>query len=116
MAASPYHAAVRVLPTDEAPEQEQAGPIVIEVIIRVQDGRAAEVAPAPALLPLPATLTRREREVLDLLVQHYSNRMIAERLVLSVDTVKTYVSHILEKLAVSNRYEAAEIARRTFQL
>ena len=115
--ATPYHAAVPVLPTDEAADQEPTGPIVIEVIIRVQQGgRAEEAAPAPAFLPLPAALTRREREVLNLVAQHYSNRMIAEQLVLSVDTVKTYVSHILEKLAVSNRYEAAEFARRPFQL
>ena len=51
MAASPYHAAVRVLPTDAAPDQEQAGPIVIEVIIRVQQDAPASVPSIPVELP-----------------------------------------------------------------
>jgi DNA-binding CsgD family transcriptional regulator len=117
MSTTPYHAAVRVLPTDEAPEQEHAGPVVIEITIIVQpDGRAEDAAPAPALLPLPATLTRREREVLRLLAEHRTNREIAEQLVLSVDTIKHHVRSILEKLRVPNRHQATEIARRAFQL
>jgi hypothetical protein len=67
--ATPYHAAVRVLPTDAAPEQEQAGPIVIEVIIRVQQDTPVSVPSIPVeLLPLPATLTRREREVWNIVI------------------------------------------------
>jgi DNA-binding CsgD family transcriptional regulator len=113
----PYHAAVRVVPLDQTLEQERAGPIVIEVIIRVQsDGRGEGEAGVPALVPLPATLTRREREVLRLLAEHRSNREIAEQLVLSVDTIKHHVRSILEKLRVPNRHQATEIARRAFQL
>jgi DNA-binding NarL/FixJ family response regulator len=119
----PYCAAVRVvLPhhdgTEQVLDRDQPGlvttiPIIIEVVITLhQEGRVVEDGGEPVQLYLPAALTRREREVLSLVAQHYSNRMIAEQLVLSVDTVKTYVSHILEKLAVSNRYEAAEVARR----
>lgn len=57
-------------------------------------------------------LTEREREVLVLLAQGYSNREIAERLVLAEGTVKNHVSNILAKLQAENRTQAADIARR----
>jgi NarL family two-component system response regulator LiaR len=51
-------------------------------------------------------LTEREQEVLALLVEGLSNAGIAERLVISVATVKFHVRGILGKLEVSNRAEA----------
>ena len=57
-------------------------------------------------------ITERERDVLVLLAQGYSNREIAERLVLTEGTVKNHVSNILSKLQAENRTQAAEIARR----
>jgi len=51
-------------------------------------------------------LTPREREVLDLLVQGLTNQAIADELVVSIKTVKTHVSNILQKLHLSNRSEA----------
>jgi NarL family two-component system response regulator LiaR len=57
-------------------------------------------------------LTAREMEVLVLLVEGLNNREIAERLVVSRATAKAHVSHILEKLAVSNRAEAITLALR----
>jgi non-specific serine/threonine protein kinase len=50
-----------------------------------------------------SALTAREREVAALITQGASNREIAAELQLSVRTVETYVSHILEKLGVSRR-------------
>jgi NarL family two-component system response regulator LiaR len=58
------------------------------------------------------SLTRREIEVLELLVEGLNNREIADRLVISRATAKAHVSHILEKLNVSNRAEAIAMALR----
>ncbi len=55
-------------------------------------------------------LTEREREVLTLVVQGYSNQQIAETLVVSLATAKAHVSSILSKLQVSSRAEASAYA------
>jgi two-component system, NarL family, response regulator LiaR len=60
--------------------------------------------------PLGKDLTRRELEVLALLVKGFSNPEIAERLVVSRATVKVHISSILSKLGVSNRAEAISLA------
>lgn len=57
-------------------------------------------------------LTSREEEVLGLLTQGYTNRQIAARLFISVKTASVHVSHILRKLGVSRRVDAAAIAQR----
>lgn len=51
-------------------------------------------------------LTRREREVLNLIVKGYSNQEIADALYITLKTVKTHVSNILAKLEVSDRTQA----------
>jgi DNA-binding CsgD family transcriptional regulator len=61
----------------------------------------------------PATvggMTPREEEVLALLARGQTNREIAQRLVISEVTVKVHVRHILQKLGVRNRTEAARVA------
>ena len=57
-------------------------------------------------------LTARERQVLTLLADGLTNTDIAERLVVSLSTVKSHVSSILTKLGASSRTEAAIIAVR----
>lgn len=59
-----------------------------------------------------AKLTPRQCEVLDLLCQGLSNKMIGRRLNLSENTVRGHVQATLQALHVSNRSEAAFVARR----
>ena len=55
-------------------------------------------------------LSEREREVLALMVKGLNNTEIAERLVVSLSTVKHHVSHIFSKLGTTNRAEAVVLA------
>ena len=65
----------------------------------------------PKAAPLFPELTEREREVLTLIAQGYTNPAIAERLVLSPKTVRNHVSTIFSKLQVAGRAEAIIRAR-----
>ena len=60
-----------------------------------------------------AMLTPREQEVLTMLADGETNARIAQRLVVSEDTVKTHVKHILRKLGVRNRSQAVSRYFRT---
>jgi LuxR family transcriptional regulator, maltose regulon positive regulatory protein len=61
--------------------------------------------------PLPEHLTGREREVLALIAEGFSNREIAARLFIAPSTVKWYVHSILRKLEVNSRTRAVARAR-----
>ncbi len=61
---------------------------------------------ARAANALEDDLTRRELEVISMLAEGETNARIARRLVVSEDTVKTHVKHILRKLGVHNRAQA----------
>jgi predicted ATPase/DNA-binding CsgD family transcriptional regulator len=67
---------------------------------------AAEAAPAPA----DAHLTRRERQVIVLIARGYSNRAIAEELVIAERTAEIHVGNILGKLDFTSRAQAAAYA------
>jgi NarL family two-component system response regulator LiaR len=60
----------------------------------------------------PGELTPREQEVLDLIGRGYANKRIALELGIAEKTVKTHVSHVLAKLGVSDRTQAALYAAR----
>jgi LuxR family maltose regulon positive regulatory protein len=70
-------------------------------------GRAAAAVPG-----LAEQLTARELEILVLLAAGMPNPRIAEQLVVTVDTVKKHVSHLLGKLGAANRTEAVTRARQ----
>jgi NarL family two-component system response regulator LiaR len=70
----------------------------------------ALVQPETARFVLDEDLTRREREVLKLLVKGLTNPQIAAALTVSRSTVKAHVSNILSKFGVSNRGEAIALA------
>lgn len=57
-------------------------------------------------------LSQRELEVLKLMVEGVSNAEIARRLVISPNTVKSHIKHVLDKLSVSDRTQAAVKALR----
>jgi two-component system, NarL family, response regulator LiaR len=69
------------------------------------------LATSEAAQPLDR-LTRREREVLELIGRGFPNKRIARRLDLSEKTVKTHVGHVLAKLGVTDRTQAAVFAVR----
>jgi DNA-binding NarL/FixJ family response regulator len=67
--------------------------------------------PKPDDDPL-AQLTPQERRILDLIAEGRTNRQIAEVMFLAEKTVKNYVSHLLAKLGMERRAEAAAYAAR----
>jgi DNA-binding CsgD family transcriptional regulator/tetratricopeptide (TPR) repeat protein len=75
-------------------------------------GPAVGESATPAAPADPFGLTEREREVLALVAEGYTNRRIANELFISDSTAGVHVSHILAKLEVESRTEAAAIAVR----
>lgn len=71
-----------------------------------------ELNQPPTLPPTTDPLTEREVDVLRLVAQGLSNDDIAEKLVVSERTVRTHVSHILDKLHLANRTQMALYAVR----
>jgi len=71
-----------------------------------------ELQRSSELPPTEDPLTPRELEVLKLIAQGSSNQDIADRLVVSEPTVRTHMTHILSKLHLANRTQAALYALR----
>jgi DNA-binding NarL/FixJ family response regulator len=102
--------AIRRVLEGESPLNQE---LAMYVIYHLAGGTAQETEPSSAPQshkrpdPLPHSLTKRELEVLRLLAQGQTNREIAQSLFLSTLTVKTHVQHIISKLGVSDRTQAA---------
>jgi DNA-binding NarL/FixJ family response regulator len=69
--------------------------------------------PRPAPPAGLAELTAREREIFRLIADGLSNAEIAERLFISDTTVKTHITHILQKLDLRDRVQAVVLAHQT---
>ena len=81
-------------------------PTMTMKLVNLLQGGAPPAEKADAL----KQLTAREREILDYLAQGLSNKAIARALDISHDTVKLHVRHILSKLNLTSRVEAAVFA------
>ena len=102
---------------DSSPEQ------LVQAIRDVQHGQTSlhptiarkvveELNRDSDLPPTEAPLTEREVEVLKLVAQGMTNQEISEKLVVKESTVASHISHILEKLHLANRTQAALYALR----
>jgi DNA-binding NarL/FixJ family response regulator len=97
-----------------------------ELVTRVRQLAAGETVLSPAIVGTvfdalrktpgspdeadgPASLTGREREIMNLISQGLTNRDIAERFVLSEKTVKNHVNRIYSKLGATNRAQATAL-------
>jgi FixJ family two-component response regulator len=80
-------------------------PIDASQLLAAIDGATAAVARGPSLPPAIESLTRREREVLDLILAGRQTRAISEALFISIKTVEFHRSRIHAKLKVSSMAE-----------
>ena len=69
--------------------------------------QATTASPAPSLTHAPGVLTRRERQVAELIVRGLSNKEIATRLVIAPRTAEGHVERILTKLGFTSRTQIA---------
>jgi DNA-binding CsgD family transcriptional regulator/tetratricopeptide (TPR) repeat protein len=116
----PYHAALALGDSDDEADLREAvtrldplsPPAALMVRRKMRDLglRAIPSGARASTRSDPLGLTRREREVLDLVRDHLTNEQIAERLVISVKTVDHHVSAVLAKLGVSSRRDASALA------
>ncbi|OAN47229.1 DNA-binding response regulator [Chloroflexus islandicus] len=91
--------------------------ITAQLLPRLSQLATAASPPAEPPAAEPAIgLTPREREILLLLAQGYTNQEIGEKLALSIGTVKNHLSVIFAKLAVRDRTQAALWAREHLRL
>ena len=87
-------------------ERARRGRMVLSERLAELIARALRDEPRPAGVD-DAGLTSRERDILALLEKGYTNKLIARDLDVSVGTVKVHVKHILKKLRLRTRVEAA---------
>lgn len=91
-------AVLEMIRDNRSPSTGRITQLVISAIHRLSENPAAVSEPA---------LSLREEEVLRLIQDGLSNKEIANRLQITSNTVKNHVHHLLEKLNVRNRHEAA---------
>jgi NarL family two-component system response regulator LiaR len=100
-----------VAPTElaRAVRAAHAGEALLDPLVAA---RLVEAIAQPPGEPAPDRLTAREHEVLALIARGFSNKRIARELGIAEKTVKTHVGHVLAKLGVADRTQAAVHAVR----
>jgi DNA-binding NarL/FixJ family response regulator len=91
-------AALREVVAGGAPMSAEIARLVVQAFHR---------PPPPGDGPAEARLTKRETEILQLLCEGLPNKLIADRLGLSIETVRVHLKRVYEKLHVHSRTEAA---------
>lgn len=97
------HELARVVRSAAAGEVYVSQSLAGEMLVSLTQGKAPD--------PLQE-LTERERSILALIGNGFTNREIGEKIFLSEQTIKHYVTNILQKLQVRSRVEAALLANR----
>jgi DNA-binding NarL/FixJ family response regulator len=90
-------------------ERVRAGGTFVPLVLNQPAGDAAIREPSQ---PPSPTLTKRQRDVLALISEGQSNKLIADALGMSESTVKAHVKQIIRRLHVVNRTQAALLATR----
>jgi FixJ family two-component response regulator len=93
----------------EKPFNEQSLLDKIQVALQVDKENAAKRLEYDSIQARLTTLTRREREILHLVVKRYSNKKLADELNISIKTVEAHRSHLMEKMRVSNYQELTDL-------
>ncbi len=102
VAVTEAQAALAIYERLDAPEAEVCATLLRRL------GAKVSYSPRPPADPL-APLSRREREIVDLIGQGLTNAQISEKLFISPKTAEHHVSNILGKLALRSRFEVAAI-------
>ncbi len=102
----PHHIlhAVQAVLDGETPLDQN---LAMRLLRHLAEEAAAQAATVEPVAAMPNSLTPREKEVLVRLASGMTNRQIAKELHLSLSTVKRHLEHILPKLKVSDRTQAA---------
>jgi LuxR family maltose regulon positive regulatory protein len=93
------------------PKVRHTAPAFVDQLLTAAGVVAERPVPTPSAQPLVEPLSERELEVLQLVADGLSNREIADKLFISVGTVKTHTHNIYGKLGVSGRTQAVARAR-----
>ena len=102
---------VNSFPVDGVILKTQTGEALVDSLVRIHNGERLGIDHHEDAVET-ASLSEREQEVLALLAMGSTNREIAAELYLSVDTVKTHLRRLFQKLEVKNRTQAALAAAR----
>jgi NarL family two-component system response regulator LiaR len=104
---APPEDVVRAIRAAHAGDSAISPRVAKSLVAHVREGARRAIAPPPS------RLTPRELEILRLIVDGKENGEIAEILVISPSTAKNHVAHVLDKLGMENRVQAAVYAVRS---